>query len=132
MAFAMHSKFDYHDFISLKAHLSLDEFLLDVRNIEAASRVYYYFEVSWFAAGLCLKNMPDRLLHGREELASIIKGGGVQNFSHNLTEMLNLAITCADGISKRVGRSKMHAAQKLLADKIDAALCDDQKIKNTD
>lgn len=131
MALMAYSTFYYHDFLSLKAHLSLDEFLIDMTNREAASRTYYYLEVCWLAASTCFKNCPVKLLDGRENLAKIIKGNSEIISRNDITEVLNLAISCADGVAKRIGREKIIAAQKLLSEKIDSAL-QNEKIKSTD
>lgn len=114
--------FSYYDFLSLKAHLSLNELSNNDMNNGAASRLYYYLEVCWFAANINLKTPPEKLKYGREKLADIIKENNSHLPQENIKEHLCAAITCADGIVSRVGANEMEKAQLLLSQKIDEAL----------
>jgi hypothetical protein len=116
------SNFSYHDFLSPKAHLPLNELSDKNMNSAAASRLYYYLEVCWLAASTNLKIPPVRLKSGREKLADIIKGNNSHLHQENIKEHLHAAITCTDGIASRIGASEMRKAQLLLSQRIDMAL----------
>jgi hypothetical protein len=109
--------FAYYDFLSLKAHLFLDEMLQQPLDHHAATLVYYYLEICWLAAGIGLKQTPVRLERGRQWLAMHIRQipAGTIPEASEIKQYLHDAISSADGVAKRLGTNTMQAAHLSLA-----------------